>query len=223
VKIIANIAGYLRGFIEKKDEVKEPSGGFLSHRIREKAVFLIGDHRRLLDVGVGEGLLLKDFESDTRWFYGIDREREWLEQASKRCFNRKRSLFIRGDGRYLPFKDNVFDAVTILNLFMNIPEGAIVASIIHESLRVCKDRGVLIFDFRNMMNPWIFTLYKTVKLHDPDIQLPLRAFTRGEIKGVLGSVGVYSGVFYYPVPSWWRINPPVYVVEIEKRGDRRQR
>ena len=223
MKIIANIAGYLRNFIEKKNEVEEPSGGFLSHRIRQKAVFLIGDDRRLLDVGVGEGLLLKDFESDTRWFYGIDREWAWLEQASKRSSNRKRSLFIRGDGRYLPFKDNVFDAVTVLNLFMNIPEIKIVASFIHESLRVCKDRGSLIFDFRNMMNPWVFILYKTVKLHDPDIQLPLRAFTRGEIQDALGSVGVHNGVIYYPVPSWWKINPPVYVVEIKKGGDRRQR
>jgi ubiquinone/menaquinone biosynthesis C-methylase UbiE len=222
--IIANIANYLRSLIEKKDEIKEPSGGFLSHRIRQKAISLIGGEGRLLDVGAGEGLLLKLLELDTtRLFAGIDLEREWLEQAAERCPNKRRSLFIHSDARYLPFKDGVFDAVTILNVFMNIPEKEVVTSFIQESLRVCKEQGTLIFDFRNMMNPWICTLYKTVQLHDPDIQLPLRAFTRGEIKGVLRSVGVPSGVFYYPIPTWWKINPPVYVVEIKKGGERRQR
>jgi len=225
MRIIANIASYLRDIIEKKDEVKEPSGGFLSYRIRQKAISLIGGEERLLDVGAGEGLLLKIFESDTtKLFYGIDVEKEWLKQAAERCPNKKRSLFIRGDARYLPFKNGVFDAVTILNVFMNIPERELVASLIQESFRVCKEHGTLIFDFRNMINPWICTLYKTVKLHDPDIKLPLRAFTRGEIKGVLRSVGIYRGVFYYPIPTWWKINPPVYVVEIKKkRGERRKR
>lgn len=224
--IIANIAKYLRSLIEKKDEVEEPSGGFLSYRIRQKAVSLIGNDVRLLDVGAGEGLLLKMFESDTdttQLFCGIDLEREWLKQAAERCPNKKRSLFIRGDARYLPFKNGVFDVVTILNVFMNIPEREVVTSFIQESLRVCKEQGTLIFDFRNIMNPWIFTLYKTVKLHDPDIKLPLRAFTRGEIKDVLRSVGIHRGVFYYPIPTWWKINPPVYVVTIQKGGERRQR
>jgi ubiquinone/menaquinone biosynthesis C-methylase UbiE len=217
MKVIANIVNYLRYLIEKKDEVKEPSGGFLSLRIRQKAVSLIGDDGRLLDVGAGEGLLLKIFESNTtQWFYGIDLEREWLKQAVEKCPNKKRSLFILGDGRYLPFKNGVFDAVTILNLFMNIPKREVVASFIQESLRVCKDQGTLIFDFRNMMNPWIFTLYKTVRLHDPDIKLPLRSFTRGEIKGILRSLGIRLGVVYYPIPRWWKINPPVYLVEMHK-------
>jgi ubiquinone/menaquinone biosynthesis C-methylase UbiE len=223
MRIIANIASYLRDIIEKNDEVKEPSGGFLSYRIRQKAISLLGGNRRLLDVGVGEGLLLKTFESDTtQLFYGIDLEQEWLRQAAERYPNKKRSLFIRGDAHYLPFKNGVFDAVTILNCFMNIPEKKVVTSFIQESLRVCKEQGTLIFDFRNMMNPWIFTLYKTVKLHDPDIKLPLRAFTRGEIKGVLRSVGAHSGVFYYSIPTWWKINPPVYVVAIQKGWERRQ-
>jgi ubiquinone/menaquinone biosynthesis C-methylase UbiE len=217
MRIIANIVNYLRSLIEKKDEVKEPSGGFLSYRIRQKGISLIGDEGRLLDVGAGEGLLLKIFASDSKqWFYGIDLDSEWLQQAAERCPNKERSLFILSDARYLPFKNGVFDAVTILNVFMNIPEREIVTSFIQESLRVCKEQGTIIFDFRNIMNPWIFTLYKTVQLHDPDMTLPLRAFTKGEIKGILRSVGVQSGVFYYSIPTWWKINPPVYVVEIMK-------
>jgi ubiquinone/menaquinone biosynthesis C-methylase UbiE len=214
---ISNIAQYLRNLIEKKDEIQDPSGGFLSHRIRQKAVSRIKEQGRLLDIGSGEGLLLKNFESDTsKWFYCIDLEKGWLKQASERCPNKKRSLFILGDGRYLPFKNDVFEEVTILNLFMNIPSKKVVLSFLQESLRACNDQGKVIFDYRNIMNPWIFTSYKTVRLHDPDIKLPLRAFTRGEIKGILRSLGIRRDVVYYPIPRWWKINPPVYVVEIQK-------
>ena len=217
MKKIANIANYLRNIIEKKDEIQEPSGGFLSHRIRQKAVSLIKDNGRLLDVGAGEGLLLKIFETDmSKWFYCIDIERVWLEQAAERCPNKKKSLFILGDGRHLPFGDDIFDEVTILNLFMNIPDRKVVASFIQDALRVCNKHGKVIFDYRSILNPWIFTLYKTVRLHDPDIKLPLRAFTRGAIKGVLRSLGIQKGVAYHPIPSWWKVNPPVYLVEIKK-------
>jgi ubiquinone/menaquinone biosynthesis C-methylase UbiE len=219
MRLIANIANKLRNVIEKKDEIMEPSGGFLSYRIREKAVSLIESDGRLLDIGAGEGLLLKIFESDTsKKFYGIDLDKGWLKRASERCPNKKRSLFILGDGRYLPFKSDVFDEVTILNLFMNIPSKKVVLSFLQESLRVCNDQGKVIFDYRNIMNPWVFTSYKTVRLHDPDIKLPLRAFTRREIKGILRSLGIRRGIAYYPIPKWWKINSPAYVVKIQKGG-----
>jgi ubiquinone/menaquinone biosynthesis C-methylase UbiE len=217
MKSIANIANYLRYLIEKEDEVKEPSGGFLSHRIRHQAVSLMKPDGRLLDIGAGEGLLLRALGSQaSKRIYCIDIERDWLEQVAARCSNRKRSMFILGDGRSLPFRSGIFDEVTILNLFMNIPELQVVASLLKEAWRVCANNGKVIFDYRSIMNPWIFLLYKTVSFHDPDIKLPLRAFAKGEIKGVLRSLGIRRGVVYYPIPKWWKINPPVYVVEIQK-------
>ncbi|OGP82009.1 MAG: hypothetical protein A2Z08_09225 [Deltaproteobacteria bacterium RBG_16_54_11] len=172
---------------------------------------------KLLDIGAGEGLLLKAFGSAaTKWIYCIDLEKGRLEQAAKRCSDTKRSLFIVGDGRHLPFKNDIFDEVTLLNLFMNIPDRRVVASLLKDALRVCKNQGKIIFDYRNILNPWIVTLYKTVRFHDPDIKLPLRAFTRSEMKGVLRSVGIRKGVVHHPIPSWWRVNPPVYLVEVKK-------
>src|SRR4030042_1371614 len=218
MRIIANIALHLRSMIEKKDEFREPSGGFLSHRIRQKTIVLIKNYGRLLDIGAGEGLLLKAFGSSaSKWVYCIDHEKVWLEQAAGRCADSKRSLFIVGDGRHLPFDDDIFDEVTLLNLFMNIPDRRVVASLLKDALRVCKNHGKIIFDYKTILNPWVFALYKTVRLHDPDIKLPLRAFTRSEIKGVLRSLGIQKDVVYHPIPSWWKIDPPVYVVEIKKK------
>ena len=221
--LITNIANKLRNLIEKKDEVHDPSGGFLSYRIRQKALSLMKNDGQLLDIGAGEGLLLKAFGSTaSKWIYCIDLERGWLKQAAERFPGRKKSLFILGNGRYLPFKDEVFDEVTILNLFMNIPDRKVVASFIQDALRVCNKHGKVVFDYRNILNPWIFTLYKTVRLHDPDIKLPLRAFTRSEMKGVLRSLGIQKGVIYHPIPSWWRVNPPVYLVEVKKGVEGKQ-
>ncbi len=223
MRLITDIASTLRNLIEKKDEVGEPSGGFLSYRIRQKAVSLIKDHGRLLDIGAGEGLLLKAFGSmPSKWIYCIDLETAWLERAAGRCTETEKSLFIIGNGRHLPFGDEIFDEVTLLNLFMNIPDIRIVAALLKDALRVCKNQGKIIFDFRNILNPWIFTLYKTVRLHDPDIKLPLRAFTRGEVRGMLRSLDIPKGVAYHPIPSWWRINPPVYLVEVKKVEEGKQ-
>jgi ubiquinone/menaquinone biosynthesis C-methylase UbiE len=203
--------------IEKKDEVKEPSGGFLSHRIRQKTIALIKNYGRLLDIGAGEGLLLKAFGSTSvKWVYCIDLEKVCLDRAAGRCDETTRSLFLVGDARHLPFGDDVFDEVTLLNLFMNIPDRRVVASLLKDALRVCKNQGKVIFDYRNILNPWIFILYKTVRFHDPDIKLPLRAFTRNEMKGMLRSLGMQKGLVHHPIPSWWRINPPVYLVEVKK-------
>ena len=50
----------------------------------------------------------------------------------------------------------------------------------------------------------------------PVLKLSLRAFTRSEMKGVLRSLDIQKGVAYHPIPSWWWVNLPVYLVEIKK-------
>lgn len=76
----------------------------------------------------------------------------------------------------------------------------IVSAILREAFRVCKINGRVIFDYRNIMNPWIFLSYKTVFLHDPDIKVPLRAFTRRQIRYVLQSISIKE-VIYHPLRS----------------------
>lgn len=214
--IISKIANYLRRSVEREEEIEEPSGGFLSHRIREKALDLTEKGEKLLDVGAGEGLLLKDIEDKgPKILYAIDFKWEFLQKAVNRLKG-KRILFILGDGRNLPFRDGIFNEVTLLNLFMNIPDIEIVAAILKESFRVCRVNGKVIFDYRNLMNPWIMLSYKTVSLHDPDIGWPLKAFKRKEIRDVLHSMNI-SDVIYHSIPSFWKINSPAYLVEAYKR------
>jgi ubiquinone/menaquinone biosynthesis C-methylase UbiE len=220
MKRIANIANYLRRLIEKKDEFQEPSGGFLPYRVRQKAVSLMKSEGKLLDVGAGEGLLLTAMGPQAaKWFYSIDLDRKRLEQSAARWPHRDRTLFVYGDGLQLPFKNDAFDEVTLLNIFLNIPDAAVISSLLQEALRVCKTTGKVIFDYRNRVNPLIVLSYKTVSIHDPELKLPLRSFTRGELKGMVRSLGIRGGVLYHPIPSWWKINPPAYLVEIRKKAE----
>jgi ubiquinone/menaquinone biosynthesis C-methylase UbiE len=217
---IAFIINKIRNIIEKKDEIKEPSGGFLPFRVRQKTVSLLKNHGRLLDVGAGEGLLLKAIGPKTaKWFYCIDLDMNRLKQSSARWPNREQTLFVFGDGLHLPFKDNVFDEVTLLNIFLNVSDEQVIAALLQEALRVSHVNGKIIFDYRNRMNTLIFLSYKTVSIHDPELELPLRGLSRGEVKGVLQSLSMSADVLYYPIPSWWKVNPPAYLVEIQKTAE----
>ena len=215
---IAFFFNKLRNIIEKKDEIREPSGGFLPYRVRHKTVSLLKNHGRLLDVGAGEGLLLKAIGAKTaKWFYCIDLDKKKLQQSVARFPHKEKTLFVFGDGLHLPFKDNVFDEVTLLNIFLNITDEFIIAALLREALRVSHATGKVIFDYRNRRNPMICLSYKTVSFHDPELELPLKGFSRGELEEILQSLSMRGDIVYYPIPSWWKVNPPAYLVEIQKR------
>lgn len=211
--IISKIAKYLRRSVEREEEIEEPSGGFLPFRIRLKVVSLVNRNGNLLDIGCGEGLFLKRIpEYYNKKLYGLD---SW-ELVIRKAKERVSASFFIGEGDKLPFKDEKFNEITILNLFYNLPHIDDMVSIMKEALRVCKKGGRIFFDYRNKRNPLIWLGYRTVKLHDPDIKIPVNAYTRKEVKMLLQTVGT-ERVNYYPVPSWWKVNSPVYVVETYKR------
>lgn len=88
--------------------------------------------------------------------------------------------------------------------------------ILKESIRVCKKNGKIIFDYRNRRNPLILCGYKTVKIHDPEFKMHLNAYSRGEIKALLNTLGI-KRVKYYAVPMWWKLIPPAFIVELYKQ------
>lgn len=210
--LIAKAVNYLRRLVENKEEREDPSSGFLPFRIRIKAVSLINKNGRLLDIGCGEGLLLKRIpEYYNKKLYGLD---PW-ELVIRKAKERVSASFFIGNGDKLPFRDEAFDEITILNLFYNLPHINNMGLILKEALRVCKKDGKVIFDYRNKRNPFIWFGYRTIKIHDPNIKIPVNSYTRQEVKMLLQNV-VVGRVNYYPIPSWWRVNPPVYLIEVYK-------
>lgn len=214
MNIIANIIRKIRGTVEKEDEREEYSGGFLPFHVRQKTLSLIENSRSLLDIGCGEGLLLAHASMlyNNKKLYGIDPWKSILDKA----VNRGNACFFLGDGDNLPFQDNSFDEVTMLNLFMNIRDIDKINMILKEGIRVCKRGGKIFFDYRNSKNLLIWYSYKTIHKHDPDIKVPVVSHGRRQVKNLLTSAGDTLSVKYHSIPAWWIINSPAYLVEITK-------
>lgn len=212
--ILAKVINKVRGVVEKEEEQQEYSGGFLPCRVRDKALSLMQEGKTILDVGCGEGLLLYHLSTiyKGKKLYGIDPWEGILDKA----VNRVDAFFSIGEGGYLPFKDESFEEVTMLNLLMNMPDIKMVEMILKEATRVCKKGGKIIFDYRNAKNPLIWYSYRTIEKHDPDIKVPVIAHNRRQIKKVINNAGVKSKVSYYSIPVWWAINSPACVVEVYK-------
>ena len=208
MRAIANAANLIRSLVEKEEEREEASGGFLPYRVRKKTISLISEAGKILDIGCGEGLLLNKINYPNKSVYGIDPWELVLKKAQKRS---SAALFL-GNAKFLPFKSNNFDEVSILNLLYNLPNKSAMRIILREALRVCKRGGRILFDYRNRTNPLIWFGYRTISLHDPDITIPVNAYMRKEIYNLLRSLGV-TKIKYYSIPKWWIINSPTYLVE----------
>ena len=119
--------------------------GPVFHPGRKEAVRIANDRpaQRILEVGVGTGLSLPHFRSDSR-VTGIDVSAEMLAQAKRRT-ERMRLAHVEGlhlmDAENLGFADNSFDAVLALYVASVVPDPARFAA---EMRRVCIPGGTIV-------------------------------------------------------------------------------
>jgi phosphatidylethanolamine/phosphatidyl-N-methylethanolamine N-methyltransferase len=119
--------------------------GPVFHPGRKEAVRIANDRpaQRILEVGVGTGLSLPHFRSDSR-VTGIDVSVEMLAQAKRRT-ERMRLAHVEGlhlmDAENLGFADNSFDAVLALYVASVVPDPARFAA---EMRRVCIPGGTIV-------------------------------------------------------------------------------
>jgi SAM-dependent methyltransferase len=123
-----------------------PTGRYLDGRIKSLLLELTAPRagERLLDVGCGSGEHLSLFRRKGCDVTGIDPSASLLEQASRRLG--QRAELRQGQAEDLPFSDNEFDIVTLVNALELIddPERAVT-----EAIRVCRGRV-----FIGVMNRW---------------------------------------------------------------------
>lgn len=220
--LIERFANILRRVVETPEEREEYSGGYLPRLVREEARRLIGeDAKTLLEVGSGEGLFIEGVIKQYPGLkvFGVEPWRDIMVKAKKRVLGLREVRLIYGLAQALPFKDGVMDRVECLNLILNLPLKGDVKATLLEMVRVCKRGGRIYFDFRNTYNPLIYLGYKLAFLHDPDIKVPLRTYTIGEIKGILSSLGVIKMSFIPLGLSWGRFSPAFLVVAEKPHED----
>lgn len=101
---------------------------------------------KVLDVGCGIGhwgFILEPFFSKQAHIYGIDREIQWIEEASSRAKEKNlnnRYHYKIGDIQKIPFEDNHFDMVTCQTVLIHVPD---VKAALSEMIRVLKPGGLL--------------------------------------------------------------------------------
>ncbi|MFH1618398.1 MAG: class I SAM-dependent methyltransferase [bacterium] len=108
------------------------------------AAQLVGNGRRLLDVGCGSGKLMAMLENRFAEFYGTDCDSKALEAASARGIKISR---LDIDTAGLPHENDFFDAVTATDIIEHIKEPPHLA---RECARVLKPTGVLIMTTPNI-------------------------------------------------------------------------
>jgi len=179
----------------QRDERGEPSCGYLQAQVRKCALrHLTAVYGYTLEVGCGEGLFLNNLiqKNPGVKVCGIDLSFSQLVSAMHRLDNgnNKVGLF-QADAVCLPFKENSFKQVVCINVFMNIPDEAVVDRILEEISRVVDKDGRVIIEIRNKDNPLIRIKYKLARYYDGTIGPGmLKAYSLREMREKILSKGL---------------------------------
>lgn len=158
-------------FVQKMFDDISGKYDFLNHLLslgidyywRRRLVMLLNPKfgEKILDVATGTGdvgfAILKKHDVSV---IGLDYAYNMTELAKRKTAHRKiRSFhFVQGDGEQLPFRDHVFDAITISYGFRNI---GFFERALDDFFRVLKPEGKLvILEFSKPVSSWFSVLYR---------------------------------------------------------------
>jgi len=121
--------------------------GFYATRI-DAAVKLVPRCGNLLDIGCGNGELIKRVADTVSEVYGLELSENRLTDARKKLAGYKNVHLSAADvNKGIPFEDGYFDCVTMIALIEHFYSPA---EIIKEIRRILKDSGKLIIEFPNI-------------------------------------------------------------------------
>lgn len=101
----------------------------------------IKEGNKVLDVGCGNGRLVKLFDNVNIEYTGVDNNEELLKIAKS---NFSSSEFLKGDILNLPFNDNSFDVIFCIAVFHHLPGRLLRKKALGEINRALKPGGFLI-------------------------------------------------------------------------------
>jgi ubiquinone/menaquinone biosynthesis C-methylase UbiE len=177
--------------------------GFLWEELK-KFKDLIKDGEKVLDLGCGNGRLLKILQDKKIEYIGVDSSRKLIEIAKEKHPNFQ---FLVADALSLPFLENSFDKVFSISVFHHIPSEELRLQFLKEIKRILKPKGILILTVWNLWQKRYFllilkfTLLKLFfrsKLDFKDIFIPwgkkidryFHCFTKSEIESLIKKVNL---------------------------------
>lgn len=114
----------------------------------DKALHVLGEGNRILDIGCGSGLLLGQLKSRFKELHGVDISREAVAVARR---NGIHAVLRNLNSANLPFRAGYFDHITILSTLQYFYD---MERILRECNRVLADTGTLLLSIPNMRAIW---------------------------------------------------------------------
>ena len=179
------------------ERLKTTLGRYIVSRQKELILDLVAPHagERILDVGCGTGNNLQFFRDKWCSVTGIDSSAEMLKIA--RAKHGDHAELILAQAEDIPFSDNEFDIVTIINVLeiANDPQ-----KVIAESIRVCSGRV-----FIGFLNGYSFagTKQRLKEISGFPISQKIHFFSLNEIRtmvrSLIGDTDIkWGSVIYFP-------------------------
>lgn len=172
-------------------------GRYIFSRQKELILDLVVPHagERVLDVGCGSGNHLEFFRDKWCSITGIDPSAEMLEIARTKLGSK--AELILGQAEDLPFSDDEFDIVTLINVLemANDPR-----KVIAEAIRVC--HGRVFIGFLNNFS-FVGTKQRLKELFGFPLSQKIRFLNLNEIKMMVGNIIgnpaiQWGSVIYFP-------------------------
>ena len=137
--------------------------------------------QKILDAGCGPGRYTKIITEEGKMVVSYDFSRSILKLLPKNlgCI---KSILIQGNIQTLPFKDNQFDVVLILDVLHHLETKEMRMNAIKEGFRVSNQYVFL--DVKNKYNPYLW--YRYMKMKDPFLRV---AYTYDEISNAIKDSG----------------------------------
>jgi len=105
---------------------------------------------RILEVGCGTGrFILEILKKGYKKIYGLDPSYFMLQQTRLKINYSNNVNLFQAVGSELPYKDGVFDFVYLIRILNQVGSKQYALNIIHEVLRVCSQRGIILLEFVN--------------------------------------------------------------------------
>jgi len=168
----------------------------------------------ILDIGCGNGRLVKLFNGMNVHYVGVDASDELLTLARERVVDTKLSIkFKRADMRDLPFESETFDFVFMIASVHHLSESDQMIAL-KEAHRVLKPGGMLFVTVFNMLRfsfsdktVWRYRAYSLVRTLWNGFPLYYYAFTRGRLKRLCVEAGFEVREEFYASHGarshWW--------------------
>ena len=193
--------------------------GRISSEVRSLAAQVCrrSDGERILDVGCGNGLLFAEIGNNGCTLFGLDSDLEQMRVGRQILHDNQveSAMFALGDASHLPYKDNVFDKVLLLNTLMNIQSDEFVKAFIAELIRITLPGGKILVDIRNNAN-WI--LRTRYWLHNRKSDFNVRGFALRHLRGLFEAHNCEISTLH-SIGPWLPFGPSGILIEAERRVD----